>query len=485
MTRRPDIARILTALGLCLVLSAPGAMAWPADQVKIGAENHPAILGQNGGEIGNTLLSSYVARVGQRVVAVTPYASEPWTFTVLDTPVVNAFATTGGYVYLTRGMLALANSEAELAAVIGHEIAHITAQHLKKRQDRGNRAGIGVLIGTAIGGLLGGKDGLKEGIQLSSKLAQGYVAQFSQKQEFEADRIGTNYLSASGYDPKAQARILAALAAKIELDARIAGKSYNPNRVDFFASHPATGDRVRKAGQLAANLPGTDLGEPRYMDAIDGMIYGDSAEQGFVRGRRFVHPVIGFEFTVPEGFVITNSARSVRAEGPNDAKFILESGGPARGSLSDHITGPWLEQIRDQYGQARLYGLREVARPGYDAATAMVDITLRGEPTTVITTLVQLDDNFQRLSGVAKSNDWNTLFALSEAVGSYRALSDREAAREKPYRIQVVDPRGRDTAASLASAMPLGPHSEAIFRTLNGLGDGPVERGDLVKLVVE
>ena len=477
------IAMALTALALVMV---PGlAAAWPENEAKAGAQSHGQVLAQFGGQISNARLSAYIDRIGRRITAVTPYAAETWTFTVLDSPVVNAFAIQGGYIYLTRGMLALANSEAEIAAVIGHEIAHITARHHAERQERGNKAGIGVLIGTAIGGLLGGKDGLKEGIQLSSKLAQGYVSQFSQQQEFEADTIGTKYLSAAGYDPAAQARILAALSAKRALEARIAGKSYNPNRVDFFSTHPATADRVRKVGQLAQGLPGAELSEAAYMDAIDGMIYGDSASQGFVRGRRFVHPEIGFELTVPEGFVITNSSTSVRAEGPNGSKFILDSGGPARGGMARYIQRTWLRQIEDQYGEARLYGLQEYQNGGVDVAQALVDITLRGRPTTVITTLVSLNGQFHRLSGIADRGDWNSLFALSEAAASYRALSAREAANERPYRLQVFEAGRRDTVASMAARSPFDTHAEDIFRTLNGLSAGAMQRGDLVKVVVE
>ena len=461
------------------------AVAWPAQQAEAGAKSHTQVLGQFGGEISNAQLASYIDRIGRRIIAVTNFAHEDWTFTVLDTPVVNAFAIQGGYVYLTRGMLALANSEAEIAAVIGHEIAHITAKHHASREERGNKAGLGVLIGTAIGGILGGKDGLKDGIQLSSRLAQGYVSQFSQKQEFEADTIGTRYLSAAGYDPMAQSRILGALAAKRALEARIAGKSYNPNRVDFFASHPATADRVRRVGNLAQTLPGSEVSEAAYMFAIDGMIYGDSAAQGFVRGRRFVHPEIGFEFTVPEGFIITNSTRSVRAEGPNGARFILDSGGPANGSLTRYIRRTWLRQIEEQYGDARLYGLQDYQLGGVQAATALVDITLRGKPTTVITTLVSHKGRFHRLSGIAAAQDWNALMALSDAAQSYRALSASEAANELPYRLRVLETRGRDTVETMAAQSALPSHAQDIFRTMNGLGAGPLQRGDLVKLVVE
>ena len=249
--------RVWFGAALVWLAAANGVLGWTKDQARIGAENHEKIMARLGGEMPSGALSAYVDGIGRSIVAHTRYANEPWTFTIVDSPTVNAFAVPGGYVYVTRGLLALANSEAELAAVIGHEIAHVTENHVEERQKRNRDAGIGVLVGTVLGGVIDGRDGLRKGIQMGTRVATGYVAQFSQKQEFEADERGIEFLARAGYDPLAQARFLEAMSEKAEIEARLAGKGYNPNRVDFFASHPATGDRIRRA-TLVANQNGSD-----------------------------------------------------------------------------------------------------------------------------------------------------------------------------------------------------------------------------------
>lgn len=475
----------IAAIAGMLLACAQVAGAWPQAQARAGAEARKGILAELGGEIDNTALSAYVTRVGRVIASVTDFAGEPWVFTVVDSPRINAFATPGGYVYITRGMVALANSEAELAAVLAHEIAHLTANHIGEREERNSNAGIGVLVGTALGAIIGGKEGLRDGIKLSTRLAQGYVAQFSQKQEFHADELGIRYLSAAGYDPMAQSRILAGLGASKELEGRIAGKAYNPNRVDFFASHPATADRVRRAQAIAERYPTGDRGEIRFMTAIDGMIYGDSAAQGFIRGRDFIHPLARFAFRVPGTFVLTNSTRAVQAEGPRGARFILEGGGPDRGDLGRHISGRWLEAIRGKYDTGALSQIERYSLNGAAAATAYLPVTIRGEPWVVQLTAVRSTDRVHRLTGLARVEDWESRFHLGDAARSYRVLNDRQAARATPFRISTTTLTPGDGLAEIAARMADVPLPDEVFLTLNGLASSAdMIAGDRVKLVV-
>jgi len=418
----------------------------------------------------------------------TPLAHEPWVFTVTDTPVVNAFAAPGGYVYITRGLLALANSEAELAAVIGHEVAHLTASHHSKRQKRGNDAGIGVLVGTVLGGILGGKDGLKKGIELSSKVAAGYVGQFSQAQEFEADQLGTKYLAAAGYNPLAQAAILNALGAKRAFEASKSGKEYNPNRVDFFATHPATKDRVNKARQYARGFQkGNRIeAEERYMAAIDGMVYGDSAQQGFVRGKTFQHPVIGFEYSVPNSFTITNSARRIVATGPNGAQFNLDGGGKANGNGGSYIRDVWLEQFRREVEVGRLGQISRFSRNGVNGAHAILPYKRNGADWLAHLTVINHRGRFIRLTGMARAQDRGLLRDFDWAAATFRALSDAEAAQMKPYRLRSYRVRTDDTVDWLSLGSPSQKLRQQLFMTLNGLPDqNALFAGDIVKVVTE
>ena len=472
-----------------MILSAGKAMAWPADQQKIGDEQHPRILAQHGGEIRDKKLKAYVRNIGKRIVRPTKFAREKWTFTVLDTPVVNAFALPGGYVYLTRGLIALANDEAELAGVIGHEVAHVTLNHVKGRQKRGEKANLGVLAGAVIGGLLDGKDGLRKGLELGSKVARGYVAQYSQKQEFESDAVGQRYLIAAGYDPLAQAEFLQSLANKHKLEAAIAGKSYNPNRVDIFASHPATGNRVTRARDLARGVELRNLlrvGERDYMRAIDGMVYGDSRAQGFVRGKTFSHPELRFEYSVPDSFTITNSARAVRASGPNGATFTLESGGKADGSLRKFITRKWAPGIAKKSTVGKLQGLKEYSKNGLRAATAYLPIKRKGKDWVAQLTVVELNGRFMRLTGLAQTGDKRTRRDLGRAALTMRALSSREAGAMQAYRLRTHTVRSGDTVAKLTRSMPYRDRREERFLTINGLRSSrDLRSGDIVKLITQ
>ena len=480
-------AFVSAALGVAL--GAAPAQAWPADQQKLGDSQHPRILAQYGGEIKDAALKRYVRDIGRRVVSGSNHAKEKWTFTVLDTPVVNAFALPGGYIYVTRGLLALANDEAEIAGVLGHEAAHITLNHVTTRQDRGKKANLGVLAGTVIGGLLDGKDGIKKGIQLSSQLARGYVAQYSQKQEFESDRVGQRYLIAAGYDPLAQAEFLQSLADKHRLEADLAGKDYNPNRVDIFASHPATGDRVTRARNLAQGIELRELlrvGEADYMAQIDGMIYGDSPAQGFVRGKTFAHPELRFAYSVPDSFRITNSAKAVRATGPNGASFVLESGGKAGGSLKQFIAQRWAPALAKKSKVGKLSGLREYRKNGMRAATAYVPVKRRGQDWVAQLTVVEHRGRLMRLTGLAPVNDRRTIRDLANAAETMRGLSDRDIQRLRPYRLRTHRVRRGDSVRRLTQGMPYGNRRDERFLTINGLkSERDLRAGDIVKLIEE
>jgi len=455
----------------------------------MGADNHPRFLAQQGGAIKNQRLADYVRQVGSRIVAHTPLAHEPWVFTVTDTPVVNAFAAPGGYVYITRGLLALANSEAELAAVIGHEVAHLTASHHSKRQERGNNAGIGVLVGTVLGGILGGKDGLKKGIELSSKVAAGYVGQFSQKQEFEADQLGTRYLAAAGYNPHAQSAILHSLGAKRAFEARTSGREYNPNRVDFFATHPATKDRVKRAAEIARALEGTGQGieaEAPYMAAIDGMIYGDGAEQGFVRGKTFQHPVLGFAYSVPKSFTITNSSSRVVSNGPGGSQFNLDGGGQARARPQDYLSGVWVKQIERDVPTGQLNKVETFSRNGVTGAHAVLPIKRNGSDWLAHLTVIEHRGRFIRLTGLAPASAPGLLGEFDQAAASFRALGDWETAQMRPYRLRSYRVQPQDTVDWLTLASPSQKLRHELFLTLNGIADGSgLVPGDLVKVVTE
>jgi len=479
---------LFAAVLLGLATTAQAAQHSQKDQ-QIGDANHPKILAQYGGAIKNQRLVDYVNQIGRKLVAVSERADAKWTFTVLDSPIVNAFALPGGYVYVTRGLLALANDEAELAGVLGHEIGHVTANHPSKRQKRNSQGAIGVLGGAVLGGIFGGKDGLKKGLEIGSKAAAGYSAQYSQKQEFEADTLGVRYLLRAGYDPSAQADFLDSMGDAAGLEAKMRGKQYNPNQVSFFASHPATADRVRKAIQEAKRASGgkssTRRNQNRFMSRIDGMIYGDSPSQGFVRGRRFDHPELRFGFEVPPGFTILNASSHVAAIGPDGAQMIMDGAKDPGGRLADYLRGTWVPQLGRKNKISRIQDLQTLRVNGLDAAVALVETEIKGRRFLAQLMALRHNNRLYRLQGLAPSNNRKLARALGDAMRGFEPLSKSRAAQLKPYRLYSYEVRRGDTVNMLATTLPFSNLQRERITVLNGLDDRRLEAGRRVKLIFE
>ena len=460
-----------------------------ASEQREGDQNHPKIVARFGGEYQDRRVTAYVNEIGHRIARVSAQPTARWTFTVLDSPTVNAFAIPGGYVYVTRGLVALAGDEAQLAGVLGHEIGHVAAGHSALRRERSTTAGIGLLAG-AIGLLVLGVDPQTAGglMDIGQVAAGGYLAQNSRGDELDADNLGIRYLARAGYDPYAQADFLDRLSASSELHARIAGGGYDPNRVDFFASHPATGLRTRQAIQVAQSAGaigtvGTNRNRARFLTTIDNMVYGDSAAQGFVDGRTFSHPKLRFTYTVPPRFTITNSADAVVATGPREARFIMDGVRNRGGSLTDYIHGVWAPGLAKQFRTGQLTGLRRERINGLNSASAVMPVRLGNQTYDALLVAYRIDGRLYRITGLAPRGS-GLLGAMDAAARSFRRLSVAEAGRLHEKRIDIVSVRGGDTAERLARRMNFDAYRIERFRVLNGLRPGePLRVGDKVKLV--
>lgn len=468
--------------------SAPQTVAQrSASDQRVGDQNHPKIVAQFGGEVRDGKLKSYVRNLGNRLAAKSEQPNAKWTFTVLDSPVVNAFALPGGYVYVTRGLMALANDEAELAGVIGHEIGHVTAAHGSERQQRAGIAQIGVLAATLGGALLGLPSQSVQAIgQIGNTLGQGYVASYSRTQEFEADRLGVRYLQRAGYDPEAQADFLANLQDETQLQARIAGGQYNPNRVDFFASHPATAQRVREAARLAG-ATGVDgpRNQERFFDVIEGMIYGDSPEQGFVRGNDFIHPVERFRFSMPDGFRIQNSSSAVVAVGPSNSRVIFDGQRYQGGSMDAYIARTWAPGIAQNARTGELQNLRRRTIGGKPAASGVLPVQTQSGVAVLRMTAIRDGDRIYRFLGVQPQGQNRLGERMERAAGTFRGLSSSEARKFKPYKIDIRTVRRGDTQEKIAARMPVDDFAVERFRVLNGLRAGEtLQAGQKVKVIV-
>ncbi|ODU21876.1 MAG: peptidase M48 Ste24p [Sphingomonas sp. SCN 67-18] len=443
-----------------------------------GAQYHPQFLAQYGGAMTGPQ-AAYVERVGKRVAVQSGLSNAQGDFTVtlVDSPVENAFAIPGGYVYVTRQLLALMNSEAELASVLGHEIGHVAARHSNKRNSRSTLASI---LAAGVGAVTG-SDALG---QIAGYGSQLYTLGYSRSQEYEADGLGIRYMTTAGYDPYAAASMLTALDSGTKLQARIAGRA--DQQVPGWAStHPNSADRVARARTLAGKqtravrASGEDSA---FLRMLDGLPYDDSPQQGVVEGRVFSHPMLKLRFTAPAGFTLANATDAVTISGSNgQARF---EGGPATADLPAYVTQRFTALAGNNAGNRQLHGeIRRTRINGLDAAYATGRASSNGKAVDVTIVAYRFPAATYQFTVVTPSGAG--LGALAPLVESMTPLSDAQAAQIRTRRIRIVPVRAGDTIDSLSARMAYADYRRERFMTLNALGAGDTLRpGRLVKLVV-
>jgi predicted Zn-dependent protease len=380
--------------------------------------------------------------------------------------------------------MALAEDEAELAGVIGHEIGHVTARHGASRQATGTLLTTGLgLLGAIGGAYLGGQGGADLGGQLGQTAGYGLTMTYSRGQEYEADELGVRYLDRAGYDPIAMASFLEALQASAELQAKLAGGAPTRSVMDsFFSSHPDAPDRVARAREEArkAGSSSTRRDRDALLDQLDGMIYGQSPAQGFVLGQRFAHPVLRLEFEYPDGYRLINQSNAVVGRGENrilvfdleqaeravDARQYLERDWVESGSLSDVST----------FRTAN----------GLDAAVGYAQVQMGGRPAQAgLVAIAGVDRNFYRFIVIAGQIGQAERNHLRAAADSFRLLSPADAAELRPQRIRLVTVQSGDTIDSFARQMQVDELPREHFITLNGLDRGrELTPGERVKIIV-
>ncbi|WP_156678891.1 M48 family metalloprotease [Sphingomonas profundi] len=440
-----------------------------------GAKAHPELLKEYGGPYAGAQ-AGYVAAVGKKISLQSGLSNSQADFTVtlLNSPVNNAFAIPGGYVYVTRQLLALMNDEAELASVLGHEVGHVAARHASKRNTTST-------IGNVLAGLLGAVTGSSALGQLAGSGAQLVTLRFSRQQEYQADDLGIRYLAGAGYDPYAAADMLTALNAQTNLDAQIKGGDDARGVPSWMSTHPNGADRVARAREQATRT-GLAIGDrPRNADAfvarLDGLLYDDDPAQGIIEGNRFAHPQLKIAFTAPQGFRMSNSATAVTIAGTGgQAQF----GGGAKGTgLDAYVDGVF----RGIGGSGTPGTLTRTKVNGLDAAYATTRATSGSQAVDV--TVFAYDLGGSAYHFLLLTPTGRGIGPFAPMVQSFGRLSDAQAAAIRPRRIDVVTVQPGDTVTSLAARMAYADHRIERFRTINGLAaDEPVRAGRKVKLIV-
>ncbi len=451
------------------------ALMSPGQEQSLGAQEHGKVVAEFGVVPSGSALDNYVQGIGRKITAGTERRDVTYKFFVLDTPMMNAFALPGGYIYVTRGILAQAGNEAELAAVLAHEVGHITARHAAERYSQGVLASLGVAVIAAAA----------DSAQLGQAADIGtdlYMKSYSRGQESQADELGIRYLSRAGYDPGAMAGFLESLGAHDDLEKRMQGQG-DAEDFSYFSTHPRTQDRMTQAAALAAPLKQANAvtGRNGYLDAIDGLVWGDSARQGFVRGQSFYHTEMGFGFSVPDGFTIDNQPSQVVAlsRGTGAAIIFDSDANPRRLDAATYLTQTWMK------GQAA--GATEtLSINGKNAATMSFPGRVNGRAATIRIIAVEWapDLIFRFQIALPQGASPNLVDEVKRSTYSLHALSAAEKADLKPWRLRVVVASPGDTAASIAAGMPFDSYRTERFLVLNGMNPGQaVTAGQRYKIV--
>jgi predicted Zn-dependent protease len=436
---------------------------------------HQRILAAYGGAYEDNRLEAEVSGTVNRLVAASERPDLAYKVTILNSPAVNAFALPTGQLYVTRGLLALANDNAELASVLSHEMAHVIARHAAIREEEARQVSINSEV---VNGVLSDpQDGA-----LALARSKIKFASFSRSQEFEADGIGVAIAARAGFDPFGAARFLTSMGRNADL--RAGGNGGEARSPDFFSSHPATPERVKNAQTTARqySAPGVgdhggDRGRNGYLANLDGLVYGEDPIEGYVRGRRFLHPKLGFTFTAPEGFTLENTAQAVLGlkDGGNEALRLDAVKVPAAQSLTEYLGSGWIENVEPG-------SIEDVTLGGLPGATAAA----KGDQWAFRLYVVRFNGEVYRFIFAAKTRTPEIERAFRDSVATFRRLTQAEAQQAKPLRLKIVTVKAGDTVEGLAHRMALIDRQAERFRVLNGLEPGErLKAGEQVKIVVE
>ncbi len=443
-------------------------------QTPAAEKEHERILASYGGSYDDPRLEGLISKTVERLVAVSERPDLAYKVTILNSGAVNAFALPTGQLYVTRGLVALASDTSELASVLSHEMAHVLAKHASIREEQAKQAA----VVTRVVSDMGTNDPDLTALALAkSKLT---MASFSRAQEFEADGIGVGISARAHFDPFGASRFLSAMERNAALKA--SRTPLDSRAQDFLSSHPATPERVQNAQANARQYasPAGGSGErdrETYLAAIDGIVYGEDPSEGFVRGRRFLHPKLGFTFQAPDAFSLDNTAQAVIGvrEGGNQAMRFDVVRVPSEQTLSDYLNSGWMENVDKATTE-------DVTINGFPAATALA----RGDQWQFRVYALRFGSDVYRFIFAAKQKTNESERNARETVNSFRRLTLAEIQAARPLRLKVINVQPGDTVESLSHRMSGVDRPMERFRVMNGLeANAQVKPRDRVKIVVD
>ena len=481
MASRCLLILVTLALSSCAELEKQGQLfrpIAPAVPSVVGASRETVqvdeFVEQFGGIYRAPVTESYLNRILQRLAAASGGPGQiAYKVTILNTPVPNAYALPSGNLYVTRGLLALANDASEVAAVMAHEIAHVTARHRALRDERQREAEV---IAKAAEALKSGQG--REDARIRQKLS---FASFSRQQEFEADAMGVKVIAAAGYDPYGASRFLTALGRSTEELAALNAEKKSSYASDILSEHPSTPERISRAIAAARAISAPGSGErdrAGYLVAIEGVAFGGDPATGFVQGNRYTHGGLRFTLNAPDGYVLKNSAESLRGVGDRDDEVLYLDwvDMPPDGSAKNYLTsGGWIQGLlRSSLKTTEVNGLKAVL------ATARA-----GEFNFRVAVFEHNGKLFRLLFAVRALTD-EAEKRFDASIRSFRPLSAEEVAALRSPRLDIVVAGPGDSIDTMARRMATANPPAEYFRLINGLDkEQALSLGEYYKVVTE
>jgi predicted Zn-dependent protease len=444
----------------------------PAARPLQGAKPDPAVIAQFG-LYNSASLQSLITAKGKQMTAISDRPGD-YGFTVVDSPIINAFATPDGHVYFTRGIMAYFNDEAQFSGVLGHELGHITAQHGKKQQTHSTIAGIGMLLGSvlapkvmqSVGGLV------QQGVGL-------WMLKYSRGDENEADGLGVKYSTKIGYDASHMADFFQTLQRTEEQS----GSSIPT----FLSTHPNSADRYTRVKGLAAQAKQASgrstflVNRNQYLKSIEGLTFGEDPRQGFVENSVFYHPDLKFRFPIPSGWKSNNSPEQFQMQEPN-GKALLVFLGAGNGTL-DAAGQALAKSIGVQSAQAQkttINGFPALVFEGDQAASDQ-----QSTPAHVLAQLIQDGQSVYAFVGLAEASSFGTYAPqFQQAAQGYARLTDASKLNRQPEHVHIKTATSNMSLASALAANGVPSKRYEEMAILNGMKTtDQLPKGTLFKVV--
>jgi predicted Zn-dependent protease len=452
----------------CTVNTATGqrqlTLMSEAQEIQMGQQSHESVIASFG-LYPDDELQNYIQRLGAELAATSERPDLPWSFAVVDDPLVNAFALPGGYIYVTRGILAHFNSEAELASVLGHEIGHVTARHSVEQMSQQQLAGLGIGIAAAVSEELG------QYAAMASQGLQLLFLKFSRDDERQSDDLGLRYMTRAGYDPNEMPPVFHTLD-------RVSA-AQGGGRIPVWAStHPNPDNRASRIERQIEGLPAASrtgtVNRTSYLERLDGLVFGDNPREGYTIDSTYYHPELEFALDFPDGWRVINQRQAVAGISPDQDAIVVLTMVQARSAAAAET------DFFSQEGIARGSSWRQGFTHFWTVATPQDPQTVRGG-----VGFFEHGGRVYRLLGFTSSDRWDSFVGpIQASLDSFRRISDRRYLDVQPARLELVELDRAMTLSEFDQRYPSSVELSALAIANGVEADDRLEAGRLVKRVV-